>query len=139
MAEVERCLFSPQVRDDLAARCCRDLVESSCDSTSSASTTTEIQLVGVPTAIFEIGRPRLLVDPTFDLPGNHVTGKGRVDKTAGSAVPIDSFGQMDVSCRLTTSILTISTTRAADYSSEFRWCSAPQRRRRSSPPGASVA
>lgn len=47
-----------------------------------------VTLTGGPTALLELGGARLLVDPTFDPPGEHPVGGGRVlTKTAGPALP----------------------------------------------------
>jgi L-ascorbate metabolism protein UlaG (beta-lactamase superfamily) len=54
-----------------------------------------IQLVGGPTAVVEIGGVRLLTDPTFDPPGDHVIGTRNLVKTSGPAVPIDQLGDLD--------------------------------------------
>ena len=42
-----------------------------------------IQLVGGPTVIIEIGGLRLLTDPTFDPPGDHQVGARVLVKTSG--------------------------------------------------------
>ncbi len=52
-----------------------------------------VRAVGGPTAILEIGGLRLLTDPTFDAPGDYVSGSGNVlTKTAGPA-----FSESEVS------------------------------------------
>lgn len=53
------------------------------------------QLVGGPTAVFEIGGLRLLTDPTFDPPGDHVVGNRNLVKTGSPAVPLDRLGEID--------------------------------------------
>jgi len=45
-----------------------------------------IQLVGGPTVIIEIGGLRLLTDPTFDPPGDHQVGARVLVKTSGPAI-----------------------------------------------------
>ena len=59
-----------------------------------ASTT--LQLVGGPTAVIEIGGLRLVTDPTFDPPGDHLIGQRNLVKTSGPAVSADSIGRVDV-------------------------------------------
>jgi len=52
-----------------------------------------VTLTGGPTALLEIGGARLLVDPTFDPPGDHPLGGGRVlTKTAPPALPAADLG-----------------------------------------------
>ena len=51
---------------------------------------------GGPTALLEIGGLRLLTDPTFDEPGEYVSGTGSVlTKTAAAAYGPEKFGQID--------------------------------------------
>jgi L-ascorbate metabolism protein UlaG (beta-lactamase superfamily) len=45
--------------------------------------------------VVEIGGVRLLTDPTFDPPGDHVIGTRNLVKTSGPAVPIDQLGDLD--------------------------------------------
>ena len=54
-----------------------------------------VQLVGGPTAVFEIGGVRLLTDPTFDPPGGHTVGNRNLVKTEGPAVTVDRIGDID--------------------------------------------
>jgi len=52
-----------------------------------------VTLTGGPTALIEIGGARLLVDPTFDPPGDHPLGGGRVlTKTAPPALAAAELG-----------------------------------------------
>jgi L-ascorbate metabolism protein UlaG (beta-lactamase superfamily) len=52
-----------------------------------------VTLTGGPTALLEIGGARLLVDPTFDPPGDHPLGGGRVlTKTAPPALAAADLG-----------------------------------------------
>jgi L-ascorbate metabolism protein UlaG (beta-lactamase superfamily) len=53
------------------------------------------QLIGGPTAVFDIGGVRLVTDPTFDPPGNHLVGSRNLVKTGGPAVPLDHLGDID--------------------------------------------
>lgn len=56
-----------------------------------------VQAVGGPTAILEIAQQRLILDPTFDPPGEYDAGEGlTLVKTAGPAVPVDEVGHLDV-------------------------------------------
>jgi L-ascorbate metabolism protein UlaG (beta-lactamase superfamily) len=54
-----------------------------------------VQLVGGPTAVFEIGGVRLLTDPTFDPPGDHPVGKRNLVKTGSPAIAADAIGDVD--------------------------------------------
>jgi len=55
-----------------------------------------VTLIGGPTALLELGGVRLLVDPTFDPPGDHPVGGGRVlTKTAGPALTPAELGPVD--------------------------------------------
>ncbi|OBA63065.1 Zn-dependent hydrolase [Mycobacterium sp. 1100029.7] len=56
---------------------------------------TAIQLIGGPTAVLELGGVRLLTDPTFDPPGDHVIGTRNLIKTSNPAVPVESLGEID--------------------------------------------
>jgi L-ascorbate metabolism protein UlaG (beta-lactamase superfamily) len=60
-----------------------------------ASVTTTAQLIGGPTAVFEIGGVRLLTDPTFDPPGDHHIGTRNLVKTSGPAVAADALAAID--------------------------------------------
>ncbi|OJZ74651.1 Zn-dependent hydrolase [Mycobacterium paraffinicum] len=53
------------------------------------------QLIGGPTAVFEIGGLRLLTDPTFDPPGDHHIGARNLVKTGSPAVSIHDLGAID--------------------------------------------
>jgi len=55
-----------------------------------------VQLIGGPTAVFEIGSVRLLTDPTFDPPGDHAIGTRNLVKTEGPAVPAKGVAAIDV-------------------------------------------
>jgi L-ascorbate metabolism protein UlaG (beta-lactamase superfamily) len=48
-------------------------------------------VIGGPTTVIDIGGWRLLVDPTFDEPGEH----GYLTKTAGPAIPASPLGPLD--------------------------------------------
>ena len=55
-----------------------------------------VTLTGGPTAVLELGGVRLLVDPTFDPPGDYPLGGGRtLTKTAPPAVPATDVGPVD--------------------------------------------
>lgn len=54
-----------------------------------------MQLVGGPTAVLDFGGVRLLTDPTFDPPGDHVIGTRNLVKTDGPAVAPDALGAID--------------------------------------------
>jgi len=54
-----------------------------------------VQLVGGPTAVFEIGGVRLLTDPTFDPPGDHPVGKRNLIKTSSPAITAEAIGHVD--------------------------------------------
>jgi L-ascorbate metabolism protein UlaG (beta-lactamase superfamily) len=55
-----------------------------------------VTLTGGPTALLEIGGVRLLVDPTFDPPGDYPLGGGRVlTKTAPPALTAAELGPVD--------------------------------------------
>ena len=61
-----------------------------------ASPSLAVTLTGGPTAVLELGPLRLLVDPTFDPPGDYALGGGRVlTKTAPAALPADGVGAVD--------------------------------------------
>jgi L-ascorbate metabolism protein UlaG (beta-lactamase superfamily) len=54
-----------------------------------------VTLTGGPTALLEIGGARLLIDPTFDPPGDYPLGGGRVlTKTAPPALPAVTLGRV---------------------------------------------
>ena len=55
-----------------------------------------VTLTGGPTAVLELGPLRLLVDPTFDPPGNYPLGGGRsLTKTAPAALSARDVGRVD--------------------------------------------
>jgi L-ascorbate metabolism protein UlaG (beta-lactamase superfamily) len=55
-----------------------------------------VTLTGGPTALLELGGVRLLVDPTFDPPGDYPLGGGRVlTKTAPAALTAADLGPVD--------------------------------------------
>jgi L-ascorbate metabolism protein UlaG (beta-lactamase superfamily) len=55
-----------------------------------------VTLTGGPTALLELGGRRLLVDPTFDPPGDYPLGGGRVlTKTAPPALGAQDLGPVD--------------------------------------------
>lgn len=55
-----------------------------------------VTLTGGPTALLELGGTRLLVDPTFDPPGDYPLGGGRVlTKTAAAALTAADLGPVD--------------------------------------------
>lgn len=60
-------------------------------------TTTEIRVIGGPTAVIEFGGLRFLTDPTFDEPGDFPRGDGRfLTKTAPASAGPDDIGPIDV-------------------------------------------
>jgi L-ascorbate metabolism protein UlaG (beta-lactamase superfamily) len=61
-----------------------------------ASPVLAVTLTGGPTAVLELGGLRLLVDPTFDPPGEYPLGGGRsLTKTAPAALSADDVGPVD--------------------------------------------
>jgi L-ascorbate metabolism protein UlaG (beta-lactamase superfamily) len=55
-----------------------------------------VTLTGGPTAVLELGGARLLVDPTFDPPGEYPLGGGRsLTKTAPAALDAGDVGPVD--------------------------------------------
>ncbi|MFF5205837.1 MBL fold metallo-hydrolase [Streptosporangium sp. NPDC000396] len=54
-----------------------------------------IRYVGGPTAVLELGGLRLLVDPTFDPPGDYPVGSRFLTKTAGPAFGPEQVGPVD--------------------------------------------
>jgi L-ascorbate metabolism protein UlaG (beta-lactamase superfamily) len=55
-----------------------------------------VRTFGGPTALIEYGGLRLLVDPTFDAPGDYPVGKGRVlTKTAPASATPAELGRVD--------------------------------------------
>ncbi|MFI6792880.1 MBL fold metallo-hydrolase [Nonomuraea sp. NPDC050383] len=55
----------------------------------------EIRYAGGPTAVLEIGGVRLLIDPTFDAPGDYPIGQRALTKTGGPAFSPDEVGPVD--------------------------------------------
>ncbi len=53
------------------------------------------QLIGGSTAVFDIGGVRLVTDPTFDPPGDHVVGTRNLVKTGSPAVTVEHLGDID--------------------------------------------
>ena len=51
--------------------------------------------VGGPTALLEVGGVRLLLDPTFDPPGDYPIGSRALTKTAGPSVTAEELGRID--------------------------------------------
>ncbi|MFD0318249.1 MBL fold metallo-hydrolase [Streptomyces flavalbus] len=70
--------------------------------TSSVTTTPStdrfpVHVYGGPTALFEYGGLRFLTDPTFDAPGDHLSGTGvTLTKTAPAAASPADLGRVDV-------------------------------------------
>ncbi len=52
-------------------------------------------LIGGPTVLIEVAGLRLLTDPTFDPPGDHVLPHVTLTKTAGPALPAEAVGDVD--------------------------------------------
>lgn len=57
--------------------------------------TVTVQYVGGPTAIIDMGGARLVVDPTFDPPGDYPIGARKLVKTTGPAVRPGDIGRID--------------------------------------------
>jgi L-ascorbate metabolism protein UlaG (beta-lactamase superfamily) len=55
-----------------------------------------IELIGGPTALIELGGLRLLTDPTFDPPGDHVVGGRTLTKLCGPSTSIEQLQPIDV-------------------------------------------
>lgn len=55
----------------------------------------DIRYVGGPTSVLGIGGVRLLVDPTFDAPGDYPIGSRVLTKTTGPAVAREAVGPVD--------------------------------------------
>jgi L-ascorbate metabolism protein UlaG (beta-lactamase superfamily) len=64
-------------------------------SAAPATAAINVQLVGGPTAIVEIGGIRLLIDPAFDPPGDHPVGNRTLVKTDYPAIVPDEVGDID--------------------------------------------
>ncbi|WP_153504120.1 MBL fold metallo-hydrolase [Cumulibacter manganitolerans] len=60
------------------------------------STDPTVQLIGGPTVLIEYAGLRILVDPTFDEPGDYPIGQRTLTKTAGPARRLDELGRIDV-------------------------------------------
>ncbi|MEO3829390.1 MBL fold metallo-hydrolase [Actinomadura sp. B10D3] len=58
-------------------------------------TSLNVRYLGGPSAILEIGGVRLLVDPTFDAPGDYPIGSRKLTKTIGAVVGPDEIGAVD--------------------------------------------
>jgi L-ascorbate metabolism protein UlaG (beta-lactamase superfamily) len=56
---------------------------------------TIIRYLGGPTALIELGRTRLLTDPTFDPPGDYPIGQRKLVKTVGPALAAAEVGRVD--------------------------------------------
>ncbi|WP_021596871.1 MBL fold metallo-hydrolase [Actinomadura welshii] len=54
-----------------------------------------VRYLGGPSAILEIGGVRLVVDPTFDAPGDYPIGSRKLTKTIGAVVGPDEIGAVD--------------------------------------------
>ncbi|WP_217919413.1 MBL fold metallo-hydrolase [Actinomadura sp. BRA 177] len=54
-----------------------------------------VRYLGGPTAILEIGGARLVLDPTFDAPGDYPIGSRKLTKTAGAVLGPDETGPVD--------------------------------------------
>ncbi|GAA2166596.1 MBL fold metallo-hydrolase [Actinomadura napierensis] len=54
-----------------------------------------VRYLGGPTALLEIGGVRLLVDPTFDAPGEHPVGDRALTKTMDAVAGPDEIGPVD--------------------------------------------
>ncbi|MFB4295729.1 MBL fold metallo-hydrolase [Actinomadura sp. NTSP31] len=54
-----------------------------------------VRYLGGPTALLEIGGVRLLVDPTFDAPGEHPIGDRALTKTMDAVAGPDEIGPVD--------------------------------------------
>jgi L-ascorbate metabolism protein UlaG (beta-lactamase superfamily) len=54
-----------------------------------------LRYLGGPTAILEIGGVRLVVDPTFDAPGDYPIGSRKLAKTAGAVLGPAEVGPVD--------------------------------------------
>lgn len=61
----------------------------------SANDTIKLTPLGGPTVLVEIGAVRLLVDPTFDAPGEYPVGSRSLVKTTGAVWTADQVGAVD--------------------------------------------
>jgi L-ascorbate metabolism protein UlaG (beta-lactamase superfamily) len=55
-----------------------------------------VRYLGGPSALLDYGGVRVLVDPTFDPPGDYPIGQRVLTKTAGPALDADEVGAVDV-------------------------------------------
>ncbi|GAA2027544.1 MBL fold metallo-hydrolase [Catenulispora yoronensis] len=55
-----------------------------------------VRSLGGPSALLDYGGVKILVDPTFDPPGDYQVGKRVLTKTAGPALSADEVGAVDV-------------------------------------------
>lgn len=55
-----------------------------------------VRYLGGPSALLDYGGVTILVDPTFDPPGDHPVGERVLTKTAGPALTADEVGAVDV-------------------------------------------
>lgn len=55
-----------------------------------------VRYLGGPSALLDYGGVTILVDPTFDPPGDHPVGNRVLTKTAGPALTADEVGAVDV-------------------------------------------
>ena len=55
-----------------------------------------VRYLGGPSALLDYGGVTILVDPTFDPPGEHPVGQRVLTKTAGPALTADEVGAVDV-------------------------------------------
>ncbi|HEU5024514.1 MAG TPA: MBL fold metallo-hydrolase [Spirillospora sp.] len=62
---------------------------------SPAESALTVRYLGGPTALLEIGGVRLLVDPTFDAPGEHPVGDRALTKTMDAVAGPDDLGPVD--------------------------------------------
>lgn len=54
-----------------------------------------VRYLGGPTALLELGGVRLLIDPTFDPPGEYPIGERKLVKTTGAALTPERAGPVD--------------------------------------------
>lgn len=58
--------------------------------------TLSVQYLGGPTALVELDGVRILLDPTFDPPGDYPSGSRTLTKTAGPVLTAEQVGAVDV-------------------------------------------
>jgi L-ascorbate metabolism protein UlaG (beta-lactamase superfamily) len=58
--------------------------------------TLSVRYIGGPTALVELDGVRILIDPTFDPPGEYPVGNRTLTKTAGPALTAEQVGPVDV-------------------------------------------